>query len=122
MGQTLAMGATAAVVDIGYNYYGWSYEEAEAYLDKHCWGPDCVPGSTSTTFNGSVLSATDLPGYILPYHISYRKLLELRERAEQALGDRFDIREFHDAMLEYGVIPMDVLEFHIDHFIDVRSK
>ncbi|MCS5553696.1 MAG: DUF885 domain-containing protein, partial [SAR324 cluster bacterium] len=54
LGQTLAMGATAAVVDIGYNYYGWSYEEAEAYLDKHCWGPDCVPGSTSTTFNGSV--------------------------------------------------------------------
>ena len=66
LGQTLAMGATAAVVDIGYNYYGWSYEEAEAYLDKHCWGPDCVPGSTSRTFNGSVISATDLPGYILP--------------------------------------------------------
>lgn len=122
LGQTLAMGATAAVVDIGYNYYGWSYEEAEAYLDKHCWGPDCVPGSTSRTFNGSVISATDLPGYILPYHLSYRKLLELREKAEKALGDRFDIREFHDAMLEYGIIPMDVLEFHIDHFIDIRSK
>ena len=122
LGQTLAMGATAAVVDIGYNYYGWSYEEAEAYLDKHCWGPDCVPGSTSTTFNGSVISATDLPGYILPYHLSYRKLLELREKAVKALGDRFDIREFHDAMLEYGIIPMDVLEFHIDHFIDIRSK
>ena len=122
LGQTLAMGATAAVVDIGYNYYGWSYEEAEAYLDKHCWGPDCVPGSTSRTFNGSVLSATDLPGYILPYHLSYRKLLELREKAVKALGDRFDIREFHDAMLEYGIIPMDVLEFHIDHFIEIRSK
>jgi len=122
LGQTLAMGATAAVVDIGYNYYGWSYEEAEAYLDKHCWGPDCVPGSTSRSFNGSVISATDLPGFILPYHLSYRKLLELREKAEKALGDRFDIREFHDAMLEYGIIPMDVLEFHIDHFIDIRSK
>ena len=122
LGQTLAMGATAAVVDIGYNYYGWSYEEAEAYLDKHCWGPDCVPGSTSRTFNGSVISATDLPGYILPYHLSYRKLLELREKAVKALGDRFDIREFHDAMLEYGIIPMDVLEFHIDHFIEIRSK
>lgn len=122
LGQTLAMGATAAVVDIGYNYHGWSYEEAEAYLDKHCWGPDCVPGSTSRTFNGSVISATDLPGYILPYHLSYRKLLELREKAVKALGDRFDIREFHDAMLEYGIIPMDVLEFHIDHFIEIRSK
>jgi len=54
--------------------------------------------------------------------LSYRKLLELREKAEKALGDRFDIREFHDAMLEYGIIPMDVLEFHIDHFIDIRSK
>ena len=58
----------------------------------------------------------------MPYHLSYRKLLELREKAVKALGDRFDIREFHDAMLEYGIIPMDVLEFHIDHFIDIRSK
>ncbi|MDP6650511.1 MAG: DUF885 domain-containing protein [Gammaproteobacteria bacterium] len=121
LGQTLSMGATAAVVDIGYNYYGWSFEEAEAYLAQHCWGPDCVPGSTSKTFNGSVISATDRPGYILPYHLSYRKILELRARAEKALGENFDIREFHDAVLEYGGIPMDVLEFHIDHFIAERS-
>ncbi len=46
-----------------------------------------------------------------------RKLDELRQRAENALGERFDVRRFHDAVLSAGSLPMAVLEQHIDWFI-----
>ena len=57
------------------------------------------------------------PGQALSYKIGQLKLIELRERAATALGDKFDIREYHNQVLETGCIPLQLLEDKIDAWI-----
>jgi uncharacterized protein (DUF885 family) len=57
------------------------------------------------------------PGQALGYMIGRLEIQKLRQKAEQELGDRFDIRAFHDAILDQGALPMDVLETHITQWI-----
>ena len=57
------------------------------------------------------------PGQALAYKIGEIKILELRDKAKTSLGQDFDIRRFHDAVLENGGIPLDILEDRIDRFI-----
>jgi uncharacterized protein (DUF885 family) len=61
------------------------------------------------------------PGQALAYKLGQMKILELRERAKQALGSRFDLRAFHDAVLENGALPLDVLDAQINAWI-AREK
>jgi uncharacterized protein (DUF885 family) len=57
------------------------------------------------------------PGQALAYKLGQMKILELRERARQQLGDRFDLRAFHDALLTDGPLPLDVLEANMNRWI-----
>ncbi len=63
-------------------------------------------------------SAGGRPGQALAYKMGNIQMLELREKAEKALGDKFDIRKFHDAILGSGAVPFSILEKHIDWFIE----
>jgi uncharacterized protein (DUF885 family) len=60
------------------------------------------------------------PAQALSYKLGEMKIIELRQRAEQALGNRFDIREFHDVLLGQGALPLDLLEGVIDHYIETN--
>ena len=62
------------------------------------------------------------PGQALGYKIGALKIAELRERARKALGDRFDIRAFHDEVLGAGALPLDVLEQRIDAWIAKQER
>jgi uncharacterized protein (DUF885 family) len=61
------------------------------------------------------------PAQALSYKLGEMKIIELRQRAEQALGNRFDIREFHDVLLGQGALPLDLLESVVDHYIETNS-
>jgi len=61
------------------------------------------------------------PGQALGYKIGSLKITELRERARKALGDRFDVREYHDEILGAGSLPLDVLEQRINAWIAAKK-
>ena len=62
------------------------------------------------------------PGQALGYKIGEIKIRELRTKAENALGAKFDLRRFHDAVLAQGAVPLDVLEAAIDRWISAEEK
>ena len=61
------------------------------------------------------------PGQALSYKMGQMKILELRERAQKELGPKFDLRAFHDAVLDQGPLPLDVLETKITQWIQSRK-
>lgn len=107
--------ATRLVVDTGMNGLGWSLEDGREYMRAHVFESD------QQIFTESLRYSTDLPGQALGYQMGKQELLRLRERAEAALGDRFDLRRFHEAILSPGSLPMTVLGSHIDAFIESEA-
>ena len=104
--------ASRLVVDPGMNLLGWDLERARGYMAEH------TLESTSQIASETLRYSTDLPGQGLAYQMGKRKMIELRARAEAALGDDFDIRRFHEAILAPGAMPLAVLEKHIDWWIE----
>lgn len=95
--------AVRLVVDTGIHSMGWSRDQAIQYFEE----------TTGQPHLNSVVEVDRYivwPGQALGYMIGRLKIQELRHDAEQALGDRFDIRTFHDAIVDQGAMPMDMLE------------
>jgi uncharacterized protein (DUF885 family) len=99
------------VVDTGIHAFGWSRDQAVALF---------VENSALSThnINTEVDRYISWPGQALAYKMGELKILELRKKAEEALGENFDIRAFHDAVLANGSIPLTILEAKIDAFIE----
>jgi len=66
--------------------------------------------------------STDIPAQALAYKIGAATIWRLRHRAEEDLGDGFDVRRFHDAVLGHGAMPLTVLEAHVDWWIAQQRK
>ena len=105
--------AMRLVVDTGIHAKGWTREQAIRYMLDNS-------GLSETEVTAEVERYIAIPGQALAYKIGQLKILELRARAEQALGDRFDLREFHAQVLMTGALPMTVLERKIDDWIASR--
>lgn len=105
--------AIRLVVDTGLHSKKWTRDQVVQFFHDH-----------SATDEVEVQSETDRyivwPGQALGYKIGQLKILELRERAKKALGDRFDIREFHDQVLGAGSLPLEVLEQRITAWINSK--
>jgi uncharacterized protein (DUF885 family) len=105
--------AVRLVVDTGMNYYRWPRQKAMDFIREH------YPLLSDAAIKSETLRySTGMPGQALAYKIGNLKMWELRQKAEKALGDKFDIKAFHGAILESGVMPLRVLEKHIQWFIE----
>jgi len=103
--------AIRLVVDTGMHAKGWTREQAIQYSLDH-------EAESEAAINAEIERYMVMPGQALSYKIGQLKIRELRDRAEQALGDRFDIREFHRQALNSGSLPLVLLEAKIDRWID----
>lgn len=108
--------AVRLVVDTGIHYKGWSREQAQNFLADNT-------ALSLHNVRTEIDRYISWPGQALAYKMGELKILQLRGRAEQELGDKFDIRDFHDAILMTGGVPLDMLEQEIERFIkDVKSS
>jgi uncharacterized protein (DUF885 family) len=107
--------ACRLVVDTGLHAKGWSRERAIEFLAANT----ALSRHEVTTEVDRYIS---WPGQALAYKMGELKIRELRARAEKALGERFDVRSFHDAVLENGAVPLTVLEERIDAFIAAGGR
>jgi uncharacterized protein (DUF885 family) len=106
--------ACRLVVDTGIHAMGWTRQQAIDFMAERT----ALSRHEITTEVDRYIS---WPGQALAYKMGELKIRELRARAEKALGTRFDVRAFHDAVLANGAVPLDVLERQIDDFIAARK-
>ena len=102
--------ACRLVVDTGLHSKGWTRQDAIDYMSANS-------GLSLNNITSEVDRYISWPGQALAYKIGELKIRELRAKAESQLGDRFDIRAFHDKVLENGAIPLSVLEKVIDDWL-----
>ena len=102
--------ACRLVVDTGIHSKGWSKDRAVAFMTDNS-------ALTAANIDAEVNRYISWPGQALAYKIGELKIRALRSRAEETLGDRFDLRAFHDVVLGQGAVPLDLLERRIDSWI-----
>ena len=106
--------ACRLVVDTGIHDKRWSREEAIQYLTDNTPNPD-----------GDIRKAIEryivYPGQATAYMIGKLKILELRTRAQEALGEAFTMGAFHDVILKSGPVPLDIMEERVDAWIASNS-
>lgn len=107
--------AIRLVVDTGLHAKGWSEEEAVQYFIENS-------PSAEGAIRSEVRRYIVWPGQATAYKIGMQKILELRQRAEAELGDKFDIREFHDTVLGGGALPLAVLERRVDDWVAAKKS
>ncbi|MBB6425674.1 DUF885 family protein [Sphingopyxis sp. JAI128] len=106
--------ACRLVVDTGIHDKRWSRERAIQYLKDNTPNPD---GDIEKAIERYIV----YPGQATAYLIGKLKIMELRGRAQTALGDKFDFRSFHDVVLETGPVPLDILERRVDSWIAAQK-
>jgi len=107
--------AVRLVVDTGIHHKKWTREEAIDYMIENT-------GMTTGEVTSEIERYIVMPGQACAYKIGMLKILELRAHAKTALGDRFDLRDFHDVVLKNGAVPLVVLEEIVQTYIDEKLK
>ena len=106
--------ACRLVVDTGMHYLGWSREQAIAFMADNT-------ALSLHNITAEVDRYIAWPGQAVAYKTGELKIRQLRAMAEERLGPRFDVREFHDVVLSSGAIPLGVLEANVRAYIDTRA-
>ena len=95
------------VLDTGMNRLGWSLEKARAFMRENTFSGESEIATETLRYS------TDMPAQALAYKLGYEKIWHIRQQQEKRLGDSFDIRAFHAAVLGSGAMPMPLLERHV---------
>ena len=113
--KRLAWPARGMVVDPGIHLFGWTREQAIEFMNESGRFPD--------SFGDQMVDRIAiLPGQLTAYDSGGLEIVALRKQAEDVLGDNFDIREFHDRVLENGTIPLLQLRAHIEAWIEEQQR
>ncbi|MCH4894204.1 DUF885 family protein [Sphingomonas sp. SFZ2018-12] len=107
--------ACRLVVDTGIHAKGWTKEQAVAFMTDNT-------ALSAANIDAEVNRYISWPGQALGYKLGELKIRDLRAKAEAALGPRFDLRAFHDAVVGQGSVPLDVLERQIDDWIATQRS
>ena len=107
--------AARLVVDTGIHSKGWDKARAVAFMRENT-------ALTDANIDAEVNRYISWPGQALGYKIGELRIKALRAKAEKALGDKFDLRRFHDAVLLQGSVPLDVLEAQVDEWVEGEKK
>ncbi len=107
--------AARLVVDTGIHSQGWTREQAMDYFRQYTALPEREIGTEIDRY-------ITWPGQALSYYLGERVILESRAKAEKALGERFNIRAFHDTVLELGSVPLPVLQARVERFIAAGGR
>jgi len=102
------------VVDPGIHVFGWTREQAKEFMTVS----GRIPPEQGDDMVDRIASS---PGQLTSYDSGGLEIFALRRQAEEALGDAFDIREFHDRVLESGSVPLWMLRQHVEAWIDSSS-
>jgi uncharacterized protein (DUF885 family) len=103
--------ANRLVVDTGMHHKKWTREKAMEYMKE-------TTGMSDTEVRVEIERYIVWPGQATSYKIGMLKILELREKAKDALNEKFDIKKFHTIVLDQGIVPLFVLEGVINDWID----
>jgi len=106
--------ACRLVVDTGIHAFGWTREQAVAFMAENT-------ALSLHEVNTEIDRYISWPGQALAYKIGELKIRELRQKAEQQLGNQFDIREFHEVILEKGTVTLPLLEERINQYIASKN-
>jgi uncharacterized protein (DUF885 family) len=106
--------AIRLVIDTGVHSEGWTRDQMVQYFRDHS-------AMDEPSMQAEIDRYIAWPSQALAYKIGQLKILELRDRAQKALGDKFDIRAFHDQVIDSGALPLDVLEQRIDAWIAAQK-
>ena len=103
--------AARLVVDTGIHAKRWSFDKAVSYLAD-------ATGFTQGYAQGEIVRYAVWPGQAVSYYVGFLKILELRQKAKDALGAKFDLKAFHQVVLANGAVPLSILEELIDAYIE----
>jgi uncharacterized protein (DUF885 family) len=107
--------AVRLVVDTGIHYKKWTREAAIDYMKTNT-------GMAQSDVVSEIERYIVMPGQATSYKVGMMKIMALREKAKSALGERFDLRDFHDVVLKNGAVPLDILERFVDSYITETLK
>lgn len=107
--------AIRLVVDVGIHTKGWTREQAIAYSLEN-------EAQSEAEITAEIERYMAIPGQALAYKIGQLKILEIRKRAEEKLGEKFDIKRFHDEVLKDGCLPLDIFEAKMNRWIEKQQK
>ena len=106
--------AVRLVVDTGIHAQRWTREQAIAYMREHT-------GMGEKEVTSEIERYIVSPGQACAYKVGMLKIRELRTRAEQELGGKFDLKEFHDVVLKNGALPLEILEQQVNEYIAAKK-